>query len=393
MSDMTSKERMKIALTGGTPDRIPVAPDFSVMIPCRLTGKPWWDILRYAKPPVWKAYIEAVDYFGIDGWFTYGSPGFGCSKPQNISSFQEEKWVDNVLHVKERLDTPEGSMTASYVFFENDAQTNPEKFVKNFKEDFKKLLYLFPEYDTCDYSYVQEQFKEFGDRGIFCTTIPTPGFHMLTNYFNDNLEGCTYAYYDYPELFEELVEKYEKHLLSQVRLAIEGGAECILTGGSGSITLQSPELWRKLSLPALKKITKMCKEAGVISGVHSCGKETCLVKACAEETDLDYVNPLEIPPMGDCDIAEIKRLYGKKLALMGNLHTTSTMLFGDTEKVRRDSLQLMLDAGEGGGFVLSTGDQCPRDTPDENIFEMVRVAKEFGQYPLNLDKIRDALNG
>ena len=32
-------------------------------------------------------------------------------------------------------------------------------------------------------------------------------------------------------------------------------------------------------------------------------------------------------------------------------------------------------AGGEGGFVLSTGDQCGRDTPDENIFEMVRVAK------------------
>ncbi len=47
--------------------------------------------------------------------------------------------------------------------------------------------------------------------------------------------------------------------------------------------------------------------------------------------------------------------------------------------------------GGDGGFVLSTGDQCGRDTPFENIFEIVRVAKEFGTYPLDLDKIREEI--
>ena len=31
------------------------------------------------------------------------------------------------------------------------------------------------------------------------------------------------------------------------------------------------------------------------------------------------------------------------------------------------------------------------DTPFENIFEIVKVAKEFGTYPLDIDKITDEL--
>ena len=38
------------------------------------------------------------------------------------------------------------------------------------------------------------------------------------------------------------------------------------------------------------------------------------------------------------------------------------------------------DAGEDGGFVLSTGDQCGRDTPEENIFAMIETAKNYGKY-------------
>ena len=41
---MTSRERMLTAFRGGIPDTVPVCPDISNMIPCRLTGKPYWDI-------------------------------------------------------------------------------------------------------------------------------------------------------------------------------------------------------------------------------------------------------------------------------------------------------------------------------------------------------------
>ena len=67
----------------------------------------------------------------------------------------------------------------------------------------------------------------------------------------------------------------------------------------------------------------MAKQAGVPTMLHSCGKERVLVKWCAEETDLNCINPLEVPPMGDCDLAELKRAYGGRIALMGNLHTTT----------------------------------------------------------------------
>ena len=71
---------------------------------------------------------------------------------------------------------------------------------------------------------------------------------------------------------------------------------------------------------------------------------------------------------------------------MGNLHTTDVMLRGSVRDVRRESLKAIRAAGENGGFILSTGDQCGRDTPDENLREMVRVGEEFGAYPLDMDR-------
>jgi len=110
----------------------------------------------------------------------------------------------------------------------------------------------------------------------------------------------------------------------------------------------------------------MAKRAGVPTMLHSCGKERELVRWCARETDLDCINPLEIAPMGDCDLAELKREHGGRIALMGNLHTTEVMLQGTPVDVEHASREAIEAAGEGGGFILSTGDQCGRDTPDDN---------------------------
>ena len=84
--------------------------------------------------------------------------------------------------------------------------------------------------------------------------------------------------------------------------------------------------------------------------------------------------------MGDCDLKQIKRLYGDTLVLKGNLHTTNVMLRGTPEDVARASRQAIDDGAAGGRFILSTGDQCGRDTPDENIFAMIETARTYGRY-------------
>ncbi len=65
---------------------------------------------------------------------------------------------------------------------------------------------------------------------------------------------------------------------------------------------------------------------------------------------------------------------------MGNLHTTDAMLFGAPDDVEAAAKAAIDAAGKGGGFILSTGDQCGRDTPDENIFKMIEVARTYGRY-------------
>jgi uroporphyrinogen decarboxylase len=142
----------------------------------------------------------------------------------------------------------------------------------------------------------------------------------------------------------------------------------------------APAIFRELALPIVQRVTALCAQEGLPSHIHSCGPERELVKICAEETDLTVIDPLEIPPMGDCDLGELKRLYGKRLVLKGNLHTTRVMLHGSPEDVVEACKRAIDDAAEGGRFILSTGDQCGRDTPEENLQAMIETARSYGRY-------------
>ncbi|MHB1152182.1 MAG: uroporphyrinogen decarboxylase family protein [Eubacteriales bacterium] len=383
---MTKRERIITAMSHGVPDRIPVAPDFSAMIPCRRSGLPFYDVLLYGKQQLWKLYLDACKYFGTEAWFIYGAIGY---KYENSSEhvFEVEKLENRRLISISEIKTPAGSLYQKGIHFEDECDTAVEKMIKNLRQDLPKMKYIFPKAVGYDRTVYDEQVKALGDEGVMAVTIMPPGLHIFNSYFDGSLEAAVVAYYEEPELFHELCEMYERQQMSHLEIALDLKVDSILTGGSGSITLQSPAIWEELSLPFLKKATEMCSQAGVISGIHSCGKEMHVVKTCAEMTKLDYINPLEIAPMGDCDLAECKRLYGDKLCLMGNLHTTNVMLSKNKNLVRLESLKAIRDAGENGNFVLSTGDQCGRDTPDENIIEMVNVSKEFGEYPLNIERI------
>ncbi len=226
-----------------------------------------------------------------------------------------------------------------------------------------------------------ELLAAFDEEVAFGTAVGFTGFQGWFYQFQGDAETLAYLAYDRPDLLDELAAWQEKVLLKQVEMILDARLfDYLLLGGSGAITLCSPSLFDRYAFPSIQKITRLCKQAGLPTMLHCCGKQMHLLRRCAEDSDLNSVNPLEIPPMGDCTLAEAKQLVGHKLSLMGNLHTTDLMLRGTVEQVKAAARQAIDDAGQGGGFLLSTGDQCGRDTPDANLLAMVEVCKTYGKY-------------
>ena len=380
MATMTSRERFLITMTNGQADRVPCTPDFSCMIPCRMTGKPYWDSLLFANPPHWQAYLTAADYFGIDAWF-WGSLDFTYHDGVTIDSTIISR-DNNRIRNRSTMHTPMGELWQEREYYRDNPDTLLRKWIKDLENERHLLPYVFRVPDGYRTDTVQQQRAAIGERHAIGIGVGFPGVNWwCTDTIDGGLEAVTYLLYDTPELIDELYRYHYASAMRQVELIIDSGQFDYLTlGGSGSITLASPELFDRFALPFIKEATRLCKEAGLPTMLHSCGKERHLVEKVADTTDLNCVNPLEIPPMGDCQLAEIKQRFGHKIALMGNLHTTEVMLMGTVEEVKAAARQAIDDAGAGGGFILSTGDQCGRDTPDENIFALVDVCKSYGKY-------------
>jgi len=381
---MTSKERFLTAMrAGGVPDRVPVTPDISNYIPCKRTGRPFWEIYFEKKFPLWRAYLAAADYFGIDAWMASCTSIPLLYKPSRVERQVEHVYDkrEDAMIEKTLLRTPDGELTQQSLCFRAEPPSPIEKAIKNLVVDFPKFRWLLQEPVGMDMPVVEEMRAACEQRQIaFGLFVGYPGFQAWMGAVEGGIGPLCYAECDTPEILQEWFERDLANGTRVVELLISAKPDYILFGGSGTLTLASPELARKYAIPALKKWSAMTKKAGIPTMLHSCGRSRTLVDMLCDETDVNCINPLEIPPMGDVNLAEVKRARGHQISLMGNLHTTNVMLRGTAKEVRAAAIHALRDAGNGGGFILSSGDQCGPGTPDENLFALVATARSHGVY-------------
>lgn len=376
---MTRRERMLTAMTGGTPDRVPASPDTNWMIPARLKGGKFWQIYYHGDPPIWKAYNDCVRYYGIDGFSHHGVyhlPRHADTESKTVIIAQ----TDERLVTRSTFKCPKGTLTEDTVFLHDEPPTPVKKFITDFEQQYDCLEYIFfGDVSRISFDSYNAARADLGDDGVvgLCMNLPT----LLTQ-SRQPAEAAFYDYFDHHDLLAAFIERWTDHLVRVAQAIIDSNVkpDFVFFPNSGMVTMQSADIMREFSLPALKKLTRMFKQAGIVTSLHCCGKERAVVEAAALETDLDCIDPLEIPPMGDCDLAEIRKTFGHRLALKGNLHTTEVMLRMAPDGVEREA-RICLDAAmAGGGFILSTGDQCGRDTPDANIVKLVEVCEKYGKY-------------
>ncbi len=173
---MTARQRMLTAIRNEVPDRVPVAPDISNMVPTRLAGRGYFAVYVHEVPPLWQAYIDAVRYYGIDGWFTYGGVGFTT---QDVS--YSERWLhrDDEKMVKEvTVHTPAGDLTQQILYLCRQPPFTVKKLVEDIDRDWPAFRYLLGPIVVADATSVAEQRAALGELGVLGGSVPTPGFHI-----------------------------------------------------------------------------------------------------------------------------------------------------------------------------------------------------------------------
>lgn len=382
---MTSKERLMKAMRCKKADYVPVSPDISVMVPDRLTVRPLFEIhLDGREHHGWtsathaEAYIDAVKYFGMDGFYMYG--GIKEIRPDGAPEFEEEIIdVPEGKLVRRICKTSKGDLREGEMYYADEPPWRNEKPIKDLRQDFEKMKIYMGE-ESWQYEKNFSDYDRIGDLGVYSGMIPL----FQDWWFHNRHGGFEQCFMDFmyeTDFMDQVHEYWMNWALTNVQAMIEAKPDVLMLGGSSaSLSVSSPTIFRKYELPFIQAATKVCKKAGIISHLHVCGKSLQLVEIVAEESNLDSMEPLEEPPGGNVDLKEIKRRYGKRLAIKGNLNTTEFMLYATPQEVEEKCKRVIDDAGDEGGFILSTGDQCGRDTPDANLFKMVEVAKTYGRY-------------
>jgi uroporphyrinogen decarboxylase len=85
----------------------------------------------------------------------------------------------------------------------------------------------------------------------------------------------------------------------------------------------------------------------------------------------------------DEDLADLKRAYGGKLSLIGNLNGI-TMRHWDRAECRRQVHRAIAAAAPGGGFILSDSHgEIPWQVPEQVLQDISEAVQELGRYPLS----------
>ena len=110
---------------------------------------------------------------------------------------------------------------------------------------------------------------------------------------------------------------------------------------------------------------------------HSDGKLTPLLPALLN-AGFDGIHPIQPQCM---DIEEIKKDYGKKACIMGNIDCSFLLVYDSPEDVRKSVKETIAKAAPGGGYIISSSNSIHPGCKPENYIAMVEAAKKYGRYP------------
>ncbi len=188
-----------------------------------------------------------------------------------------------------------------------------------------------------------------------------------------------------PALVRGLVDLSVELNLEMAKHVARAGADFIFTGddyASNDGAFMGPGAFRELFFPGLKRVMAGFKDVGLPVIKHTDGNITSLLEMILS-TDIDCLDPID--PMGGMDIGEMKRLYGDRIALKGNVDCAHVLTFGGEREVVDATRAVIRDAGEGGGLILSSSNSIHSAVKPGNYLAMWNAIRTYGTYPLALD--------
>lgn len=190
-------------------------------------------------------------------------------------------------------------------------------------------------------------------------------------YLSMGQEAFSLALYDDPDLVDELLHRYTSWSAAVMRQVCSMGFDVVWTADDIAFKnglLLSPRMFRERILPHIRKVAESITIPWIF---HSDGNITAVLD---DLVDLGIAGLHPVEP-GAMDIRALKRRFGNRLCLVGNVDV-NTLSAGTPADVEAEVRGLLRDLAPGGAYILSSGNSLAVYCRIENIRAMVHTIQQ-----------------
>lgn len=173
-----------------------------------------------------------------------------------------------------------------------------------------------------------------------------------------------------PAFIHEFQDRVHPHCMRELEMAlgypidsVQVGA--VLCGKGGPLT--SRAMMEEFEFPTLRQRVLAAKAKGIPVSIHQDGNVSSLFPDFIA-MGIDAINPIE-PCDGGQDIYALKRVYGDRIALHGNIDL-NLLAFGTRDEIAEDVARHIAGLAAGGGYVCASSHNITEAIPVGNFFAM-----------------------
>jgi uroporphyrinogen decarboxylase len=353
---MDCRERFITAVNGGKPDRVPIF-DF-------LEGRRIFkEVLgKEIESPSGSDITECSIKLGFDAVFiAYG--GFYNSESAELGDIYTDEWgvVYKNTGVSWPIDPPYRAAIKDRDDLEKWLKKIPDPFLENRLNDINTAL----EISNGRIAVIG------GVIGPLTLAILTLGF-----------QGMLMKLMDEPDMVEEIFRVSTDFHKVAVEKMVSAGADAIFVcedlGFNDGIFAQ-PVIYRKYLFPYLSSLIDEIRIKNVPVLLHSCGNINEILDDLVG-FGISALHPLQ--RKAGMDIESVRKRYGTKLCLIGNIDATDTLAYGSVRAIENEVRNTIDIAGRDGAYVLASDSDYHDGIPPKNFIAMLNAARRFGKYPV-----------
>jgi uroporphyrinogen decarboxylase len=123
---------------------------------------------------------------------------------------------------------------------------------------------------------------------------------------------------------------------------------------------------------------RICQQLGKPMIFHSDGDITALLDLIIE-AHFSGIHPIDPNAM---EINQVKKKYGDRLALLGNINMDFPLSRGKPSDVEELVIERISELAPGGGYILSSSNSVAEYIPLKNYQAMLAAGHKYGKYPI-----------